>query len=140
MIQLNFRYQLFNCSVKCRHWRGDTMTEGCSSRQVPEFTLPGSHGENLDLNEKSRKASTSEIMVEKMKEKSIERWEVFNVRFYNAGDVFSVCFSDRRVGSLQLLSRLAVRASLARETNVQQLPLPPRLRALVAALFASTIR
>lgn len=46
----------------------------------------------------------------------------------------------RRVGSLQLLSRLAVRASLTRESNVQQLPLPPRLRASVAALFASTIR
>ncbi|XP_032670928.1 tubby-related protein 4 isoform X2 [Odontomachus brunneus] len=47
---------------------------------------------------------------------------------------------SRRVGSLQLLSRLAVRAALARESNVQQLPLPPRLKASVAALFASTIR
>nr|XP_034179925.1 tubby-related protein 4 isoform X1 [Osmia lignaria] len=46
----------------------------------------------------------------------------------------------RRVGSLQLLSRLAVRAALTRESSVQQLPLPPRLRASVAALFASTIR
>lgn len=46
----------------------------------------------------------------------------------------------RRVGSLQLLSRLAVRAALTRESNVQQLPLPPRLRASVAALFANTIR
>ncbi|XP_014471306.1 PREDICTED: tubby-related protein 4-like [Dinoponera quadriceps] len=45
-----------------------------------------------------------------------------------------------RVGSLQLLSRLAVRAALARESSVQQLPLPPRLKASVAALFASTIR
>lgn len=47
---------------------------------------------------------------------------------------------SRRVGSLQLLSRLAVRAALTRESNVQRLPLPPRLRASVAALFANTIR
>ncbi|XP_066582031.1 tubby-related protein 4 [Prorops nasuta] len=47
---------------------------------------------------------------------------------------------SRRVGSLQLLSRLAVRAALTRESSVQQLPLPPRLRASVAALFANTIR
>lgn len=50
------------------------------------------------------------------------------------------CSFRRRVGSLQLLSRLAVRAALTRESSVQHLPLPPRLRASVAALFANTIR
>ncbi|XP_043601939.1 tubby-related protein 4 isoform X1 [Bombus pyrosoma] len=60
--------------------------------------------------------------------------------FVATGARVHAAWVSRRVGSLQLLSRLAVRASLTRESNVQQLPLPPRLRASVAALFASTIR
>ncbi|XP_014297582.1 tubby-related protein 4 [Microplitis demolitor] len=60
--------------------------------------------------------------------------------FIATGAKVHAAWVSRRVGSLQLLSRLAVRASLTRESSVQQLPLPPRLRALVAALFASTIR
>jgi hypothetical protein len=46
----------------------------------------------------------------------------------------------RGVGSLQLLSRLALKAALTKESSVQQLPLPPRLKALVSGLFANTIR
>lgn len=60
--------------------------------------------------------------------------------FVATGARVHAAWVSRRVGSLQLLSRLAVRASLTRESGVQQLPLPPRLRALVGALFASTIR
>ncbi|XP_043289464.1 tubby-related protein 4 isoform X2 [Venturia canescens] len=60
--------------------------------------------------------------------------------FVATGARVHAAWVSRRVGSLQLLSRLTVRAALARESSVQQLPLPPRLRALVAALFASTIR
>ncbi|XP_019697396.2 tubby-related protein 4 isoform X2 [Harpegnathos saltator] len=60
--------------------------------------------------------------------------------FVATGTRVHAAWVSRRVGSLQLLSRLAVRAALARESNVQQLPLPPRLKASVAALFASTIR
>ncbi|XP_046475205.1 tubby-related protein 4 isoform X2 [Neodiprion pinetum] len=60
--------------------------------------------------------------------------------FVATGARVHAAWVSRRVGSLQLLSRLAVRAALSRESSVQQLPLPPRLRALVAALFASTIR
>ncbi|XP_015603782.1 tubby-related protein 4 [Cephus cinctus] len=60
--------------------------------------------------------------------------------FVATGARVHAAWVSRRVGSLQLLSRLAVRAALTRESSVQQLPLPPRLRALVAALFASTIR
>lgn len=60
--------------------------------------------------------------------------------FVATGARVHAAWVSRRVGSLQLLSRLAVRAALTREANVQQLPLPPRLRASVAALFASTIR
>ncbi|XP_006612337.1 tubby-related protein 4 isoform X2 [Apis dorsata] len=60
--------------------------------------------------------------------------------FVATGARVHAAWVSRRVGSLQLLSRLAVRASLTRESSVQQLPLPPRLRASVAALFASTIR
>ncbi|KAK0084586.1 hypothetical protein PV325_006755 [Microctonus aethiopoides] len=60
--------------------------------------------------------------------------------FVATGARVHAAWVSRRVGSLQLLSRLAVRASLTRESGVQQLPLPPRLRALVGALFSSTIR
>ncbi|XP_078053394.1 WD40 superfamily protein Tusp isoform X4 [Augochlora pura] len=60
--------------------------------------------------------------------------------FVATGARVHAAWVSRRVGSLQLLSRLAVRATLTRESSVQQLPLPPRLRASVAALFASTIR
>ncbi|XP_031829496.1 WD40 superfamily protein Tusp isoform X2 [Nomia melanderi] len=60
--------------------------------------------------------------------------------FVATGARVHAAWVSRRVGSLQLLSRLAVRAALTRESCVQQLPLPPRLRASVAALFASTIR
>ncbi|XP_029660966.1 tubby-related protein 4 isoform X1 [Formica exsecta] len=60
--------------------------------------------------------------------------------FVATGARVHAAWVSRRVGSLQLLSRLAVRAALTRESNVQQLPLPPRLRASVAALFANTIR
>ncbi|XP_054015652.1 tubby-related protein 4-like isoform X1 [Hylaeus anthracinus] len=60
--------------------------------------------------------------------------------FVATGARVHAAWVSRRVGSLQLLSRLAVRAALIRESCVQQLPLPPRLRASVAALFASTIR
>ncbi|XP_043471203.1 tubby-related protein 4 isoform X1 [Leptopilina heterotoma] len=60
--------------------------------------------------------------------------------FVATGARVHAAWVSRRVGSLQLLSRLAVRAALTKESSVQQLPLPPRLRALVAALFASTIR
>nr|XP_034179926.1 tubby-related protein 4 isoform X2 [Osmia lignaria] len=60
--------------------------------------------------------------------------------FVATGARVHAAWVSRRVGSLQLLSRLAVRAALTRESSVQQLPLPPRLRASVAALFASTIR
>ncbi|KAL0114159.1 hypothetical protein PUN28_011461 [Cardiocondyla obscurior] len=60
--------------------------------------------------------------------------------FVATGARVHAAWVSRRVGSLQLLSRLAVRAALTRESNVQHLPLPPRLRASVAALFANTIR
>ncbi|XP_011309867.1 tubby-related protein 4 isoform X2 [Fopius arisanus] len=60
--------------------------------------------------------------------------------FVATGTRVHAAWVSRRVGSLQLLSRLAVRAALSREPSVDQLPLPPRLRALVAALFANTIR
>ncbi|XP_076165682.1 WD40 superfamily protein Tusp isoform X2 [Ptiloglossa arizonensis] len=60
--------------------------------------------------------------------------------FVATGARVHAAWVSRRVGSLQLLSRLAVRASLSKESCVQQLPLPPRLRASVAALFASTMR
>ncbi|XP_011641638.1 tubby-related protein 4 [Pogonomyrmex barbatus] len=60
--------------------------------------------------------------------------------FVATGARVHAAWVSRRVGSLQLLSRLAVRAALTRETSVQHLPLPPRLRASVAALFANTIR
>ncbi|KAH0945450.1 hypothetical protein HN011_001125 [Eciton burchellii] len=60
--------------------------------------------------------------------------------FVATGARVHAAWVSRRVGSLQLLSRLAVRTALARESSVQQLPLPPRLRASVAALFANTIR
>ncbi|EZA59344.1 Tubby-related protein [Ooceraea biroi] len=60
--------------------------------------------------------------------------------FVATGARVHAAWVSRRVGSLQLLSRLAVRAALTRESSVPQLPLPPRLRASVAALFANTIR
>nr|XP_033327664.1 tubby-related protein 4 isoform X2 [Megalopta genalis] len=60
--------------------------------------------------------------------------------FVATGARIHAAWVSRRVGSLQLLSRFAVRATLTRESSVRQLPLPPRLRASVAALFASTIR
>ncbi|KYN10047.1 Tubby-related protein 4 [Trachymyrmex cornetzi] len=60
--------------------------------------------------------------------------------FVATGARVHAAWVSRRVGSLQLLSRLAVRAALTRESSVQHLPLPPRLRASVAALFANTIR
>ncbi|OAD54715.1 Tubby-related protein 4 [Eufriesea mexicana] len=60
--------------------------------------------------------------------------------FVATGARVHAAWVSRRVGSLQLLSRLTVRAFLTKESSVQQLPLPPRLRASVAALFASTIR
>ncbi|XP_026668440.1 tubby-related protein 4-like isoform X2 [Ceratina calcarata] len=60
--------------------------------------------------------------------------------FVATGARVHAAWVSRRVGSLQLLSRLAVRAALTKESSIQQLPLPPRLRASVAALFASTIR
>ncbi|KYN03387.1 Tubby-related protein 4 [Cyphomyrmex costatus] len=60
--------------------------------------------------------------------------------FVATGARVHAAWVSRRVGSLQLLSRLAVRAALTKESSVQHLPLPPRLRASVAALFANTIR
>ncbi|CAD6233802.1 GSCOCG00007297001-RA-CDS [Cotesia congregata] len=60
--------------------------------------------------------------------------------FIATGAKVHAAWVSRNVGSLQLLATLAVRAALTRESSVQQLPLPRRLRAPVAALFASTIR
>ncbi|XP_063981864.1 tubby-related protein 4 isoform X2 [Diachasmimorpha longicaudata] len=60
--------------------------------------------------------------------------------FIATGTRVHTAWVSRRVGSLQLLSRLAVRAALTHDSSVEQLPLPPRLRALVGALFANTIR
>ncbi|OXU24421.1 hypothetical protein TSAR_000239 [Trichomalopsis sarcophagae] len=60
--------------------------------------------------------------------------------FVATGAHVHAAWVSRGVGSLQLLSRLALKAALSKESSVQQLPLPPRLKALVSGLFASTIR
>ncbi|XP_051169428.1 tubby-related protein 4 isoform X2 [Leptopilina boulardi] len=60
--------------------------------------------------------------------------------FIATGARVHTAWVNRIVGSLQLLSRLAIRKALTKESSVQQLPLPPRLKEIVAALFASTIR
>lgn len=110
---------LFFFSAPFRLWRGVTTTEDCLWQQGPEFTPPGCLGEAFH-----------------------EPGAPLQLSFLSTSLFWLISKSHacRRVGSLQLLSRLAVRAALSRESSVQQLPLPPRLRALVAALFASTIR
>ncbi|XP_011497205.1 PREDICTED: tubby-related protein 4 [Ceratosolen solmsi marchali] len=60
--------------------------------------------------------------------------------FVATGTHVHAAWVSRGVGSLQLLSRLALKAALTKESSVQLLPLPPRLKALVSGLFANTIR
>ncbi|XP_044002628.1 tubby-related protein 4 [Aphidius gifuensis] len=60
--------------------------------------------------------------------------------FIATGARVHAAWVSRRIGSLQLLSRLSVRSSLTHESGVEQLPLPPRLKSLVGALFANTIK
>nr|XP_027215885.1 uncharacterized protein LOC113808622 [Penaeus vannamei] len=47
---------------------------------------------------------------------------------------------SRRVASLQLLCRLAIKSRVSEEDKVAKLPLPRRLRALVTSLYTQTIR
>ncbi|XP_014237165.1 tubby-related protein 4 [Trichogramma pretiosum] len=60
--------------------------------------------------------------------------------FVATGAHVHAAWVSRGVGSLQLLSRLALKAALTKESSVQQLPLPLRLKTLVSGLFSSTIR
>ncbi|XP_014213825.1 tubby-related protein 4 isoform X2 [Copidosoma floridanum] len=60
--------------------------------------------------------------------------------FVATGAQVHAAWVSRGVGSLQLLSRLALKNALEKETSVAQLPLPPRLKNLVAGLFVNTIR
>ncbi|CAL4067453.1 unnamed protein product, partial [Meganyctiphanes norvegica] len=47
---------------------------------------------------------------------------------------------SRRVASLQLLCRLAIKPTVPQESKLQELPLPKRLRSLLSSLYTNTIR
>lgn len=52
-----------------------------------------------------------------------------------------IAWVSRRLASLQLMCRLQIHSQLrGGETQVAALPLPPRIKALIANLFAQTIR
>jgi len=116
-------------SVPYRHWHGDITIGGSLWRPERASMLHGSPGDFLFW----CNHVYTQIMRPTM---SVILTEVMSIGMQSSSWIV-LC---RRVGSLQLLSRLAVRASLTRESSVQHLPLPPRLRASVAALFANTIR
>ncbi|XP_064474099.1 tubby-related protein 4-like isoform X2 [Ornithodoros turicata] len=60
--------------------------------------------------------------------------------FVATGSIIHIGWVTRRIASLQLLSRLTLHRSLADEDAVHRLPLPRRLRALVASLFGQTFK
>ncbi|CAN7995763.1 unnamed protein product [Ixodes hexagonus] len=59
--------------------------------------------------------------------------------FVATGSVIHIGWVTRRIASLQLLSRLTLHRALRHEDTVHKLPLPRRLRALVANLFGQTV-
>lgn len=60
--------------------------------------------------------------------------------FVATGSVIHIGWVTRRIASLQLLSRLTLHRALRHEDAVHKLPLPRRLRALVANLFGQTVK
>lgn len=60
--------------------------------------------------------------------------------FVATGSVIHIGWVTRRMASLQLLSRLTLHRALRDEAAVHTLPLPRRLRALVANLFGQTVK
>lgn len=60
--------------------------------------------------------------------------------FVATGSVIHIGWVTRRIASLQLLSRLTLHRALRDESAVHKLPLPRRLRALVANLFGQTVK
>ncbi|KAL3204712.1 hypothetical protein MRX96_011690 [Rhipicephalus microplus] len=60
--------------------------------------------------------------------------------FVATGSVIHIGWVTRRMASLQLLSRLTLHRALRDEAAVHTLPLPRRMRALVANLFGQTVK
>ncbi|XP_063237864.1 tubby-related protein 4 [Bacillus rossius redtenbacheri] len=60
--------------------------------------------------------------------------------FVATGCQVHIAWVSRRIASLQLLCRLQIHRALPGEQQVSALPLPPRLKALIANLFAQTVR
>ncbi|KAF5286901.1 hypothetical protein FQA39_LY00434 [Lamprigera yunnana] len=60
--------------------------------------------------------------------------------FLATGTQIHIAWVSRRIATLQLLSRLCIHNSIGRESQLPALPLPARIRSLIANLFAQTIR
>ncbi|GLH10857.1 uncharacterized protein GBIM_15740, partial [Gryllus bimaculatus] len=61
--------------------------------------------------------------------------------FVATGCQVHIAWVSRRIASLQLMCRLRIHSQLrGGEAQVAALPLPPRIKALIANLFAQTIR
>lgn len=60
--------------------------------------------------------------------------------FLATGTQIHIAWVSRRIATLQLLCRLRIHNSIAGESKLSALPLPPRIRSLIGNLFAQTIR
>lgn len=60
--------------------------------------------------------------------------------FIATGTQVHIAWVSRRVASLQLLCRLQIQACVGSEALLPKLPLPSRMKNLIAHLFAQTIR
>ncbi|KAK5649822.1 hypothetical protein RI129_000851 [Pyrocoelia pectoralis] len=60
--------------------------------------------------------------------------------FLATGTQIHIAWVSRRIATLQLLCRLCIHNSVCHESQLPALPLPARIRSLIANLFAQTIR
>ncbi|GLV41041.1 tusp [Carabus blaptoides fortunei] len=60
--------------------------------------------------------------------------------FLATGTQIHIAWVSRRIASLQLMCRLRIHNSIQSESQLEHLPLPPRIRSLIGNLFAQTIR
>ncbi|KAK4881757.1 hypothetical protein RN001_005076 [Aquatica leii] len=60
--------------------------------------------------------------------------------FLATGTQIHIAWVSRRIATLQLLCRLCIHNSIVHESQLPALPLPARIRGLIANLFAQTIR
>lgn len=60
--------------------------------------------------------------------------------FIATGTQVHIAWVSRKVAALQLLCRLQVQACIGSETMVPQLPLPARIKSLIANMYSQTIR